>query len=227
MTTRYRIRWSRCGKLRYLSAHDIAAVLERSVRRSKLPLAYSQGFSPHPKISFATALPVGYGSSVELIDMTLTEEVDVDQIRTRFNASLPEDLRIEGVAVLQEGAQKLGTVAAAADYVIAHREDWLPAALDTFIRLDSYDFVRPHKGETRTDDLRAGTVSATSEGPVIRMRCQLDPRAVRPSDVITALAEIAGRPAPHVSIERTALLTRRGDTLVPIDEHGVREEVPG
>ena len=221
--TRYRLRWSRRGKLRYLSANDISMVLERSVRRAKLPLAYSQGFTPHPKISFATALPVGYGSVAELLDMTLTERLDPTEIQTRFNAGLPEDVRIEGVAFLEESAPKLGDVAAAADYTIGHDVPWLGDALTRFMALDRYDFVRRFKGSERTDDLRAGVLDASSDGGTIHMRCVLEPRAVRPTDVITALAQIAEREAPHVRVERVLLLTRKHGVLVPINERGVQE----
>lgn len=227
MTTMYRLRWSRSGKIRYLSANDVATVFERSVRRSKLPLAYSQGFTPHPKISFATALPVGYGSSAELMDMTLTERLEPEEVKDRFNSGLPEDLRIEGVAFLEEGARKLGSAAAAADYRIEHPAAWLPPALETFMSLEKYDFVRRFKGEDRTDNLRAGVISATADATTIQMRCVLFPRAVRPTDVVTALAAIAERETPHVSVERIRLLTRPEDQLLAIDERGIEEVMAG
>lgn len=223
--TRYRLRWSRRGKIRYLSANDINTVLERSVRRAKLPLAYSQGFTPHPKISFATALPVGYGSVAELMDITLTEPLDPDEVMERFNGGLPEDLRIEGAAVLEDGARKLGKVAAAADYEVGHSAPWIPGALANFMELDRYEFVRGFKGDDRVDDLRQGVISASADQERIVMRCALEPRAVRPTDVVTVLATIAGQEPPHVIVERVRLLTRSGDDLVPIDERGIGEVV--
>lgn len=223
-STRYRVRWSRRGKVRYLSANDVDTVLERSARRAKLPVAYSRGFTPHPKISFATALPVGYGSVAELMDMTLTEALDPEGVKERFNAGLPEDLRIEGVALLEEGAPKLGNLVAAADYEIAHGCAWLPDALAAFMALDRFDFVRRFKGEDRVDDLRSGVLSTTTSG-VIAMRCVIQPRAVRPSDVVAAAAQIVEQPTPHVTIERVGLLTGDPDHLLPIDEHGIHEVV--
>ena len=223
--SRYRVRWSRRGKLRYLSANDVDTVLERSVRRAKLPVAYSKGFTPHPKISFATALPVGYGSVAELMDMTLTETLEPDVVKERFNTGLPEDLRIEGVALLEDGTPKLGNIVSGADYEIAYEADWLPAALQRFMALESYDFVRRFKGDERTDDLRAGVISARANGELLEMRCLLQPKAVRPSDVVVALAQIAGEPAPHVTVERVRLLAGGPDALLPIDELGIHEAV--
>ena len=223
--SRYRVRWSRRGKLRYLSANDVDTVLERSARRAKLPVAYSKGFTPHPKISFATALPVGYGSVAELMDMTLTETLKPELVKERFNAGLPEDLRIEGVALLADETPKLGNIVSGADYLIAYEVEWLPDALQRFLALESYDFVRRFKGDERTDDLRAGVISASANGELLEMRCLLQPKAVRPSDVIVALAEIAERPAPHVTIERVRLLTGEPGSLLPIDESGIHEAV--
>ena len=208
--TRYRLRFSRQGKVRYLSAHDTATILERSVRRAKLPMAYSQGFSPHPKISFATALPVGFASTAELLDITLTEELEPAELQERFNKGLPEGFRIEGAAIADDQALKLGKVAAAADYLLRHKADWLPDALRSFMALDTYEFVRQFKGSERVDDLRPGVLSAESEGDTIEMRCLLDPKATRPTDVVVACAQLAGREVPHAYVERTQLLTRSG-----------------
>lgn len=220
--TRYRLRWSRRGKLRYLSANDVATVLERSVRRAKLPLAYSKGFTPHPKISFATALPVGYGSVAELLDLTLTERLEPTEVRDRFNAGLPDDLRVEAAAFLHEGSAKLGNAAVAADYQIAHAAPWLSDALESFLALDRYEFVRRFKGDERVDDLRGGVISASADRDGIEMRCALQPRAVRPTDVVTALAQIAGRTTPYVGVERIRLLTNFEGRLVSIDERGTQ-----
>ena len=67
--------WAKRGKLRFLSHHDEALVFERSARRAGLPLAYSKGFTPHPKIAFGSGLPVGYGSEVELLDIELLDHL--------------------------------------------------------------------------------------------------------------------------------------------------------
>lgn len=218
---RYRLRWSRSGKVRYLSAHDLASVFERATRRAKLPLVYSNGFSPHPKIGFATALAVGYGSSVELMDMTLLEPIDAGALRARMNEALPEGLRIEAATVLPQGATKLGRVAAASDYSIEHGCGWIPDALARFMSLEHYEIQRPFKGSVRRDDLRSGVVEAEADESSISMRCTLVPKAVRPSDVVAALADLAGREPPHVKIERVRLLHEAEEGLVPIDEQGV------
>ena len=82
---KYRLRWGKRGKLRYVSHHDEALIFERSVRRAGLPVAYSKGFSPHPKIAFGSGLPVGFASEVELLDIQLTEPLSPEEVVQRFN----------------------------------------------------------------------------------------------------------------------------------------------
>ena len=222
---RYRVRWGKSGKLRFLSAHDVATVLERSVRRSKLPLAYSKGFSPHPKISFGSALPVGYASAVELLDMTLDEHCDTTEVRDRFAASLPEGITVAAVAEVDGKAPSLGALIEAADYELRFTDGWVDTALEAFLGGDSYLVERKFKGSMRTDDLRPGVLAAEITDPGMSMRCALKPRGIRPSDVIAALMEIAEEEILHVSYERVALLGRASSGFVPLDERTSHLEV--
>lgn len=214
---RYRLRWSKTGKLRFLSHHDEALVFERSARRAGLPLAYSKGYSPHPKIAFGSGLPVGYASSVELLDAELTEELDPAELVDSYNRGLPPGLRIEAGAALHGKPTSLGAAIVAADYQVGLEADWLSESLRRFMSLDSYEVSRPYKGGMRKDDLRVGVLSAEEIDTGLRMRCAIKPRSTRPSDVVMALAEIAGATRTNARYERIALLAER-DGLRPIDE---------
>jgi hypothetical protein len=108
---------------------------------------------------------------------------------------------------------------------VRHDAAWLPEVLEGFMALDRYDFERHHKGSVRTDDLRAGVLAASATASVLQIRCALVPKAVRPTDVVTVLARIAGRPAPHVVVERVELLAAGDNGPVGIDEQGLREPV--
>ncbi|MBA2725436.1 MAG: DUF2344 domain-containing protein, partial [Actinobacteria bacterium] len=92
---KYRLRWAKFGKLRFVSHHDEALIFERSMRRAGLPIAYSQGFTPHPKIAFGSGLPLGYGSEVELLDVELTESLDPAELIERFNGGLPHGFAVK------------------------------------------------------------------------------------------------------------------------------------
>ena len=205
---RYRIHWAKRGKLRFLSHHDIATVFERSLRRAHLPIAYTQGFSAHPKIAFGSGLPVGYGSEVELLDLELQEDVEPDDVRVRMNEGLPHGICVLGARRLLTKGGSLGEAIVAADYEVMCDEPWLRSSLEKFLALPSYDFSRPYKGAMRTDDLRAGVISAESSPRGIVLRVRIKPRSTRPGDVLRALSDLAGvEILPRMTVQRTDLLT--------------------
>src|SRR5215831_8301590 len=86
---RIRIRYAKRGPLRFTSHRDFARAFERAVRRAGVPVAYSQGFSPHPKISYASAAPTGVASEAEYLEIGLQAVVDPDELRAALDAALP------------------------------------------------------------------------------------------------------------------------------------------
>ena len=224
---KYRLRWAKKGKLRYVSHHDEALIFERSARRAMLPLQYSKGFSAHPKIAFGSGLPLGYSSEVELLDVGLTEAIDPQAFVERFNQGLPEGLEILGAVPLPPGSRSLGALIEAADYDVTIPEPWVTDALRWFLALDTYEISRPHKDSERVDDLRAGVLWAEVTDRGFKIRTGLKPRSTRPSDVLAAMAKSVGVADPVASIERTALLTSANGGLVAMDEHWTRWEEAG
>src|SRR4029078_13193129 len=87
--SRYRIRSSKLGKTRFTSHRDVARMWERALRRATLPVAYTEGFSPHPKLSFGLALSTAPESLGEYLDVDLAEPVDVAGIPARLDPCLP------------------------------------------------------------------------------------------------------------------------------------------
>jgi radical SAM-linked protein len=213
---RYRVRWGKTGKLRYLSHHDIATVFERSFRRAKLPIAYSQGFSAHPKIAFGSGLPVGYGSEVELLDLELEVDMEPEALCESLNRFLPAGLSAISATRLVSKGTSLGEMIRAADYRVDAGTSWLAETLMAFMELESYSFSRPYKGAMREDDLRRGVLDARVDDLGFTMRCAIKPRSTRPADVIKALSDIAGQPVPPVTVTRTDLLTDSPDGLVSL-----------
>lgn len=94
-----RIRFSRGEEVKFISHLDLMKVFERAIRRSGLPIAYSQGFNPHPQMVFGLPLAVGMTSEGEYADFDLAEETDPQIFMERLNASLPEAIRVKAAAV--------------------------------------------------------------------------------------------------------------------------------
>jgi radical SAM-linked protein len=88
------VRYAKRGKMRFASHRDVARVFERGVRRAGLPIAYSAGFTPHPKISYAGGAPTGAASEAEYLSLTLTSRQAATQVCQRLNAALPDGIDV-------------------------------------------------------------------------------------------------------------------------------------
>ncbi len=113
---RMRITFSKQGALRYTGHLDLHKILERSIRRAGLPLTYSQGYHPQPKIQLAAALPLGFASHAEVMDIWLNEEVD--NVVSRLQANVPPGLTIFQANQVDEREPSLQTQVIAAEYKV-------------------------------------------------------------------------------------------------------------
>ncbi|MEW1641760.1 MULTISPECIES: TIGR03936 family radical SAM-associated protein [unclassified Streptomyces] len=91
---RIRLRYTKRGRLRFTSHRDFQRAFERALRRAEVPMAYSAGFTPHPKVSYANAAPTGTGSEAEYLEIALTAERDPDKLRELLDESMPVGLDI-------------------------------------------------------------------------------------------------------------------------------------
>src|SRR6266851_8372639 len=87
-----RIRYAKRGRLRFTSHRDIQRAFERALRRAQVPMAYSAGFTPHPKVSWAGAAPTGVASEAEYVEIGVTRVLDPAELAAELDASLPKDL---------------------------------------------------------------------------------------------------------------------------------------
>lgn len=91
---RIRLRYTKRGRLRFTSHRDFQRAFERALRRAEVPMAYSAGFTPHPKVSYANAAPTGTGSEAEYLEIQLAAHRDPETLRTLLDASLPDGLDV-------------------------------------------------------------------------------------------------------------------------------------
>ena len=101
---RLRLRYAKRGRLRFSCHRDFQRALERALRRAAVPMAYSAGFSPHPKISYANAAPTGVASEAEYVEIAVTERCDPERLRAALDASLPPGLDVLEVVEAGPGA---------------------------------------------------------------------------------------------------------------------------
>ena len=115
---RARITFTKQGALRYTGHLDLHRLWERAMRRADLPLSYSQGFHPQPKISMAAALPLGFSSRAEVLDVRFNEEISTEEIASRLKDNLPVDIKVTKVEGVDERAPALQTQVRSAKYKV-------------------------------------------------------------------------------------------------------------
>lgn len=113
---RYRIKFTKQGDLKYIGHLDLHRIWERSFRRARLPLAYSQGFHPQPKIQLASALPLGYTSLCELGDFWLECPADLQYMAETLKKALPDGIEIRRVKQVDLAERPLQVQITAARY---------------------------------------------------------------------------------------------------------------
>jgi radical SAM-linked protein len=210
---RVRLRYAKRGRLRFTSHRDFARAFERALRRAGVPMAYSAGFTPHPKISYVGASPTGAGSEAEYLEIGLAREVDVEQLRAALDDALPPGLDV--VEAVVAGPGSLADRMAASAWRIelpGIGADRAEAAVARFLSRDEVLVERLTKSGRRPVDTRRPvlrlTVSGAADGGSGAERAILDvvvrqvTPTVRPDDVVAALRDVAGLApaAPHVAV---------------------------
>ena len=139
---RIRLEYEKDGGLRYSSTLDLQKIWERSFRRAKIKMAYTQGFHPHPKMQIALPLPLGFLSQVEIIDIWIEDDLKLDAIKNRFSGALPHGLRIKSIRIIENSEKSLVDQIQSVSYTIKIKDshlilDELQNKIVNFLQKDS------------------------------------------------------------------------------------------
>ncbi|MEV6346631.1 TIGR03936 family radical SAM-associated protein [Actinoplanes sp. NPDC051851] len=231
---RIRLRYAKRGPLRFTSHRDFARAFERALRRAAVPIAFSQGFTPHPKISYASAAPTGVGSEAEYLEIGLQAEVDPEQLRIALDAALSPGLDV--LEAVLAGPGNLPDRLEASRWRIeltgvgtGDAEKAVAAFLDSSEVL----VERMTKQGRRSFDARAAVVGCMVEGApdlpsgaggvpcaIIDLVVRQVTPAVRPDDVLSGLRVVAGlEPPVPARVTRLAqgTLTAQGEIVDPLE----------
>jgi radical SAM-linked protein len=203
---RLRIRYAKRGRLRFTSHRDFARAFERALRRADVPVAYSAGFSPHPKVSYLGAAPTGVGSEAEYLELGLSRAVDPAALRADLDRALPDGLDL--IEVVEAGTGSLADRLQASSWRV--EIPGVPAAdatraVEIFMAQDEILIDRVTKDGRRSVDAR-GAVSAARVQPgrhaILELVVRQTIPAVRPDDVLAALRAVAGlaHDAPPIAV---------------------------
>jgi radical SAM-linked protein len=225
-----RIRFTKRGKVRFISHRDVARAFERAFRIEQLPLAFTEGFSPRPKVSFGLALSVGHQSDAEYLDVELTDPVDVDGLPDRLTAALPEGMECTGAVRLAERAPALQEAITEVQFRIAAidgrgepvSEAVLRTAMTQALASPELNISRVRKGKESVDDVRPAirTIELVHDGEGLVLECSLatQPRGARPREVLDALDTLVGVGLTEHRVCRTSQWIERGGArLEPLE----------
>lgn len=184
---KYRMRYEKVSYARYISHLDLVRIFDRACRQAELPVSFSQGFNPRPKISFCQPLALGQSSESEYLDMELTEYVD--QIKEKINAVLPTGIRILDVKELTQKTGALTSVINMADYVVDLSEnDLKKETIRSFLAQDSILIERERKGKIDQIDLRPFIDQISNEKHKLFIRTKtIKGRTARINDIVNQL----------------------------------------
>jgi len=195
---RVRLRYAKHGKVRWTSHRDAARIWERALRRAGIAVAYSEGFSPRPRLHFGLALPTGYESECELLDVDLdggAGAIDLLSLPARLTAALPVGFTVTAVAALAGGEPSLQQDVTSCSWRLELRDVPLVAAehaVHAALDAVTLPLARSRKGQERIDDLRPGILAlrvgaATQDGlATLEADLATQPRALRPSELLAA-----------------------------------------
>lgn len=195
---RVRVRYAKNGKVRFTSHRDMARIWERNLRKINFPVAYSEGFSPRPKLSFGLALPTGAESDGEYFDIVADlnwDSATLDELPQRLDAVLPSGISVQALALLPVGVESLQSAVQSCTWAI-EVFDRTPAELHQWVEsvLGSEHLVvtRERKGKAVEDDLRPLILAlesvelASGEVGLIAELSTVG-RTLRPSELLVAI----------------------------------------
>ena len=224
---RVRLRYTKRGRLRFTSHRDFQRALERALRRSAVPMAYSAGFTPHPKVSYANAAPTGTASEAEYVELALAARRDPEELRAALDSSLPPGLDVvDAVEALTPNFVERLEASVWQLALPGVEEAEARRAVEAFLARESVEVERMTKNGVRTFDARAAVValevsSGAAEGDgagvtagadtpagrgcaILRLVVRHATPAVRPDDVLSGLRAAADL-VPPVPAEVTRL----------------------
>jgi radical SAM-linked protein len=193
---RLRIRYAKRGRLRFTSHRDFSRAFERALRRAGIPMAYSSGFSPHPRISYATAAPTGAASEAEYLEIAVAETCVPELVARELDAALPPGLDV--LAVVESAGGSLADQLTASLWRVGlpgTDRAVVDAAVADLLAAETVTTERMTKNGIRSFDVRAAVVRLDADADGLHLLVRHLTPLVRPDDVLSAMSKL--RPEVH------------------------------
>lgn len=215
----YRIVYSKCGRAKYISHLDLMRAVSRAIKRSKLPIWYTQGFNPHVYLMFPLALSLGTDSKVEVLDFALIEDLSFDEVKSRLEEQMPPDMHVMSVA---RPVHK-HTEITSAEYEISFTSDKAPQEskklFEDFLSKDKIEIekrtkkktinlvdIKPHINVTKLDcdENRVTLTMILPAGNTFNLNANV---------VLDTFFEMYDVKCDRICIERTKIMAQNGESF--------------
>ncbi len=201
--------YSKKGRLRFVSHLELQRFLLRALNRTDLPITFSQGFNPHPLLSIAGALAMGYESDYEVFEVRVDGEVQREHALQTMQSALPQEMHVLDVVSRPDNHPAMMSLVQMADYEIVPLQDQeaLNAAAEAFWSMDSCMGIRKTKSGEREVDVRQLCKGLKAENGLLRARLMLTERdTLKPDLLMATLCKLAGIEVPPLRVCRKGLL---------------------
>jgi radical SAM-linked protein len=226
-----RIAYTKLEEAKYIGHLDLTRVFERAMRRAGIPLAYSEGFNPHPKISFGSALAVGVEGEREYVDVELQREMDLSEVLGSLQEQLPTGIRILEGLVIGSGSKALMAVLNAALYrmrlpmALPIQAERLDKAINSWLSREHIIYTRYSKKGPTEKDIRPWVKQLHGEirgdEVIFELEVKLGNQGgVRPEEVVASLRELENLPLAieGLQIKRTGIyVNHQGKAFSPME----------
>lgn len=182
-----RVQYAKRGRARFTSHRDFSRAFERALRRAGVPMAYSSGFNPHPRISFANASPTGAATEADYLEIGTSAICDPDTVRAALDAALPTGLDIVTVVAAEKGTLAERLTASQWRVEFDAVPEVLIAVSNEFLAREHVEVERMTKSGMRTFDVRQAVVTLTPQEFGFETVLRHTTPLVRPDDVLSGL----------------------------------------
>ena len=195
---RQRVRFTKRGKVRFLSHRDLARIWERALRRAEIRVSYSEGFSPRPKVSFGLALSTGYESLGEYLDIDLADDLEPDELLALVNPSLPVGMEAQVAIRIPPGTDSLQQSVTSSAWEIDVKDvapDAVAQRVTEALAAETLPIVVERKGSETDLDARPAILDLAAHGTTLLAELATHPRSLRPAELLRAVDPgwVAGR----------------------------------
>ncbi len=166
---RYRLKFIKTDKMRYIGHLDLLKYFQRAVKRAEIPISFSQGFNPHQQMSFSMPLPLGMSGLSESVDIRLEHAVDCEELKERLNRQMSSGMEITDVRKLGENEDSGAALLAAADYTVTldrKIEDLEEKLTETALDAEWLTEKTGKKNKTRTVDIKPLVYELSSQNDI-------------------------------------------------------------